>query len=124
MDTVDETFGLPERTATRLVENAKALLKLAPRNRGMVERKVVESFVGTVSSLALAVPETGYYLRRILDSLSRGSGTSPGAAKKRDRVPLSQGAEKDVGRCARLRTREADAGYLATDADAHGDTSH
>jgi hypothetical protein len=66
-------------------------VKLAVRNHQRVERKVVESFVGIVCSLALAVSETGYYLRRLQYSLSRGSGTSSGAAKKRDGVRLSHG---------------------------------
>jgi hypothetical protein len=104
MDMMAETFGVPERKATRLLEKANALLKLAARNRRMVERKVVEKYVGTVSSLAPAVPETGFYLRRVRDSLSRGSSTSPGAAKKRYRFRLSHGVVKDVGRWAHLWT--------------------
>jgi hypothetical protein len=52
---------------------------------------VAESVVGTVGSLALAVPETEYYLPRLQYSLARGSGTSSGTAKKRDRVRLSHG---------------------------------
>jgi hypothetical protein len=72
----------------------------------MVERKVVESFVGTVASLALAVPETAYYLRRLQDSLCRGSGVSPllHGQRKRDRVRLTHGAVKDVAHWQRAVT--------------------
>jgi hypothetical protein len=54
----------PERKVVHVMEKARALLKLAARNLGMVERRVVESFVGTVASKALTVPETAYYLYR------------------------------------------------------------
>jgi hypothetical protein len=68
---------LPKRKATRLMEKAKALLRLAAQNSLIVERNLVESFVGAISSLALAVPETGFYLRILQASLSRGSGMNP-----------------------------------------------
>jgi hypothetical protein len=45
VDTEAETFCVPERMVFRVMEKARALLKLAARNWRLGERKVVESFV-------------------------------------------------------------------------------
>jgi hypothetical protein len=51
-----------------------------------------------VASMALAVLDTAYYLRRLQDSLRRGSVNSPlsSGQKKRDRARLTHGAVEDV----------------------------
>jgi hypothetical protein len=70
VEAVRESFGVPVLKVRRVTDKATQLLKLVSMNRRMVEHKLVESFVGTVSSLSLAVPEGPFFLRRLQDCLS------------------------------------------------------